>query len=247
MLIIGTLGNISLAGFQNPALQAIVNIVQPTSFQQSIGNVFSYGLFCVGVWAFRNYLMNYNWRITLVWTNCFNVVNAAITFTIIYDTFGVCQNAWFYVFGTQILQLIVGIAQVLGSLAIVEVSPAGLEATVYELLTTVHNGAITITSVLTERMIGPLDLGGIETPTAYEARKAYYNQQMDYGTWISMGIILVGTFGFMLCQPMNKEQCRQWRDRKAWNVWYVGVINLVLAFGPSSYSIFLTLNTLINP
>lgn len=248
MLIVQNLGNIAFAGFVSPAFQAIANIVTPTTLQQSIGNIFSWGLFSCGVWIFRKFFMNSNWRFTLVWTNCLAILNAAINFAIIYDWGGVCQNPWFYTFGTQILSITVGIAQVLSSLAVVEISPPGLEATVYELLTTVHNGAITLTGVMTEKMITPLHIDEITNKTTYLANQEYFNSQMGIATWITMAFILFGTFGFMWFMPKNKDECRRWRDTTGcWESTGMGLLNIAMAIVPCGYSITSTIMTLISP
>eukprot|EP00438_Fugacium_kawagutii_P015177 Skav227602 [mRNA] locus=scaffold1141:353819:355849:+ [translate_table: standard] len=46
------------------------------------------------------------------------------------EAWGVGQDGWFYAFGSNILMIIQGIAQVLSSLAVVEISPSGYEASV---------------------------------------------------------------------------------------------------------------------
>merc|ERR1719460_3060427 len=81
-------------------------------------------------------------------TQAFVGICSALAIMIVYDTFGISQNGWFYMFQNSIPMLIQGIGQVVGSLAVVEISPPGLEATVYELLTSATNGAISLSTTL---------------------------------------------------------------------------------------------------
>merc|ERR1719215_342678 len=71
-------------------------------------------------------------------------MNGIFQFVMIYNVGGFGQTGWFFVFGNNILAIIQGVAQVLSSLAVVEVAPKGFEASVYEFLTTMHNAGITL-------------------------------------------------------------------------------------------------------
>jgi len=249
MLIFQCFGNITLAGMLSPAFQALLRVVTPTTVQQSIGNIIAYGMLAVGVYLFRLYFRNMNWRYTLGWTNMFNVFTTAINFPVINNWGGWGQNAWFFVIGTNAPQLVVGIGQVLTSLAVVEVSPSGLEATVYEIITTMNNAAITMCNLLTAKLIAPFDLDQISGPHAldiYHSRQSYWNDQMNKSNYLTMGIIFCATCTFVWCFPRSREQCQEWKAVEGfWRTWPVGLLNVVLVLGLDVYSIWGTLSTLV--
>merc|ERR1712183_332135 len=80
---------------------------------------------------------------------------------IVYDTWGISRNGWFYMFQANVPNFIQGVGQVVSSLAVIEVSPPGLEATIYELLISANNGAISMSSVLQTVFGRVFDVDGI--------------------------------------------------------------------------------------
>merc|ERR1712137_1141431 len=243
MLILNNLFNITFAGFANPATAAIQDITSVSTLMALTGNMVGMGLFSIGVCIFRNYFMNVNWRYTLLWTNCFNVVNIALFFPMIYNWAG-AQNGWFVSIAPSILQIIVGIAQVLTSLAVVEISPPGMEATVYEFLTQVHNAAITLNTIFSSDLIEALDIGGFNDKTEYLQKQEYYNRQMDTGTLIAIGICGLGIVLASLTLPKDKATCHTWLNKQGWNNPWVGAFNLVLAMGLAWFSLVRTFQKL---
>lgn len=237
MLILNNITNITLAGFANPATSAINTITSPSTLMALTGNLIGMGLFSIGVCIFRNYFMNVNWRYTLLWTNCFNIVNIALFFPMIYNWAG-AQNGWFVSIAPSILQVIVGIAQVLTSLAVVEISPPGMEATVYEFLTTVHNAAITINGVISSDFICWVGISGITNETTYMADQAHYNKQMDIGSWWAMLIVAVGSALAYVTLPKDKDTCHVWLNKKSWQNGGVGCLNLAIALIPAWWSLY---------
>merc|ERR1719460_649339 len=80
---------------------------------------------------------------------------------IVFDTWGISQNGWFYMFQTNIPNMIQGLCQVLSCLAVIEISPAGLEATIYELLISSSNGALALSAALQSQFAKPFHLDSI--------------------------------------------------------------------------------------
>jgi len=144
------------------------------------------------------------------------------------------------------LQVIVGIAQVLTSLAVVEISPPGMEATVYEFLTTVHNAAITINGVLSSDFICWIGIGGISNKTTYDADQSYYNKQMDIGSWWAMLIVAVGTALACVTLPKDKDTCHTWLNKKSWQNPGVGCLNLAIALIPAWWALARVFEKLFN-
>lgn len=245
MLILNNMFNITLAGLANPAQFALQQITSPSTLMVLTGAVIGMGLFSIGVWLFRSYFMNVNWRFTLFWTNCFNIVSIALFFPMIYN-WGGAQNGWFISIAPAILNIIVGIAQVLTSLAVVEIAPPGMEATVYEFLTTVHNAAISMNNVISSDFICWLGISGIQDEASYIADQAHYNKQMDIGSWWAMLIVVVGTGLAYITLPKDKETCHTWLNKKSWQNAGVGCLNLAIALIPAWWALIRVFQKLFN-
>merc|ERR1712227_272719 len=147
-LVIQNVGSVGIAGMGNPAGNIIASIAAPSTFQVSVGSSVGMMFFLVGVWIFRTWFMNRNWRFTFVWTEILLLSSLVLNMLVIYNAWGVGQNGWFYMMSGTLPSVIAGIQQVLTSLAVAEISPAGSEATVYEFLVTCHNSAIALSSNL---------------------------------------------------------------------------------------------------
>merc|ERR1712196_519105 len=136
------MGFISIAHLGNPTNSAIGSIVVATPLLLNASGLVGQLLFLGGVWLFRRYFMATNWRFTCCWTGLLQQLETIFVFAVIYDFAGIGQSGAFYCFGDVIVNIVSGIAQVVSSLATIEIARPGLEATTYELLVTVHNCAI---------------------------------------------------------------------------------------------------------
>merc|ERR1719379_303911 len=121
-LIIFCVSSTAIASLQNPGLNIIANIAAPSTFQISIGTLIGNLLFLLGVWAFRTYFLNTNWRLTFVWTALLLALNGCFQLMMIYNAWGIGQTGWFYALGSNIMLLIQGVQQVLSSLSVMEIS-----------------------------------------------------------------------------------------------------------------------------
>merc|ERR1719361_24621 len=158
MLIVQNIGIQGIAGMLNPALAPIAMIANASNFQTSLGVFLGNAMFVAGVWLFRKYLIAYNWRFTLIWTHGMISICGILSVMIVYDTWGISQNGWFYMFQSNIPSVIQGLCQVLSCLAVIEISPAGLESTIYELLISSMNGALALSAALQSQLAAPFQL-----------------------------------------------------------------------------------------
>jgi len=227
-LIFFSLGNTVFATLLNPAAQIISDIAKPTVLQTSLGTFFGNVLFLAGVWIFRTYFMNKNWRITFAWTSALLALQHIFELVVIYNVGGIGQNGWFYAFGNCILNIIQGISQVLSSLAVVEISPAGHEAAVYEFLTTMFNAGITLSANIQNILVPMFKLNEVAAATYNAATKDEYNSRMANATYCVIVVNVVGTLIFMWLQPKNKAQCKDWLEAPRWKKCGVGALSLVI-------------------
>jgi len=232
-LLAFSLMNMALASLINPAQNAITEIANPSPAQISIGNLTGQVLFLIGVSIFRTYFMDKNWRITFCWTTVMLSLNQVFMIMIIYNSFGIGRNGWFFALGNNLLNIVQGITQVLSSLAIVEISPPGHEASVYEFLTTMHNAGITLNQNLGNAFMSMLGVSSFD-PEAYNkagpgsAYQDMYNSRMANATWLTMVFNIVGALIVMWFCPKNKVHTREWLENRWWHTVSVGLVCAVV-------------------
>merc|ERR1719240_1233535 len=118
-------------------------------------------------------------------------MNGCLQLMIIFNVWGVGQSGWFYAFGSNIMLLIQGVQQVLSSLAVIEVSPPGFEASVYEFLISVGNSGISLNANLMNIFVPLFHLNGINGVSYENAKKhdpalhAHYNSQLASATYFT--------------------------------------------------------------
>lgn len=254
MLLVQNLGIQGISGMQNPALNLIAMVANPSNFQSSLGVFLGNATFVVGVWLFRKYLIAYNWRITLIWTHGMISICGLLSIMIVWDTWGISQNGWFYMFQSNIPMVIQGLCQVLSCLAVIEISPVGLESTIYELLISSMNGAQSLGVALQSQLAAPFQLDVTQSNwTSYgcdaaksagvsrnETMCGSYETRMSSATWMTLGINLAGVLLFLWFMPKNAAHCREWAAVESWKSNWVAVLNICVFGGPFIYSMYTT-------
>jgi hypothetical protein len=245
-LIVGMLLNMSLASLTNPAQNVLQQIVQPSSLNQSVGSMFGSIIFLIGVWVFRTYLMDRNWRYTFVATGLIMALNCLFQYVMIYNWWGIGQNPWFFVFGNNVLQIIVGVSQVLSSLAVVEIAPRGFEASVYEFLTTMHNAGITLNLNIMSIFqpifgVNSIIASGHDYHNETNAEHSADDRKMADATSFTLivNITFVLIVAFMI--PKDKAQCKDWLEapgfwRSSWN----GLLGSLFGWGCLGFSLLVS-------
>lgn len=224
-LILQALGAIAFTAMQNPAANILSSIASPSTLQSGVGASFGNIIFVIGVWVYRSYLLNYNWRIIFLWTSVLTALNAGFQFVVIYNAWGIGQDGWFYGFGSNVTLFVQGIAQVLGSQAVAEFAPPGFEASVYEFMSTMHNTAGTLSANLQNLFVPVFQLNDISTKSYVPSVD---NPHLAGATWLTLAVNVVSAFVVMWVQPSGTEQTRQWAKDSRWHRTSVGVANLLV-------------------
>ena len=121
---------------------------------------------------------------------------------------------------------VAGISQVLFSLAVIELSKPGLEATTYELVITVCNAALTVSSIIATQLLSPLDAAGCSSydddyvcPSNTVAVNSANSFNASNGpsrfteyTLVLTGISIGCTLLFTPLLPKDKAQCHKWKE-----------------------------------
>jgi len=239
MLLIECYGINGLAAMLNPANANIQSICRPNNIQLGIGAFIGNVFFVIGVWIFRAVFMTKNWRFTLFLTQALTAVANFLAIMAVYDTFGISRNGWFYMIQSSVPSIIQGMGQVVASLAVVEVSPPGLEATVYELLISASNGAISL-GVGFQTMFGNVfKLSEINSHT-FPDHVHLYEERMGMATIFGLCVNIGAAAIFMWTLPTGPAQCKEWSGRTWWHKNWVAWLNIVVFGGPfiwANYSV----------
>merc|ERR1712048_1106128 len=103
--------------------------------------------------------------------------------------------------GNSIPLLIQGIGQVVGSLAVVEVSPPGLEATIYELLTSATNGAISLSTTLQTTFGKVFGVDEVTYKNFFGPKHDEFVKRMAWATMFCLAVNVVSAGIFMWFLP----------------------------------------------
>jgi hypothetical protein len=240
-LIVFCITSTSVASLQNPGLNVIANVVAPSTFQLSVGTLFGNSLFLIGVWFFRTYFMNRNWRFTFVWTALLLASNGCFQLIMIFNAGGFGQSGWFYAFGNNIMLLVQGVQQVLSSLSVIEISPPGFEASVYEFLISVGNSGISLNGNIMNFLLPVFSLNGI-APNYHHVDQVehdHYNTLLASATYFTIAVNAGAALVFCWFLPKSKQQCRDWYAQ--WQRPATGIFNLSLGWGVLLFSLTISL------
>jgi len=246
-LLIYSVGIMGIASMLNPATNQVASIASPSTIQVGLGVLLGNVLFVGGVWLFRKFFLHTNWRVTLFLTQALIALCSALSVMIVYDTWGISRNGWFYMFQANVPNFIQGVGQVVGSLAVVEVSPPGLEATIYELLTSATNGAIALEASLQTTFGHMFNLDEINSDTFFGPHQTEFADRLAHATLFALAVNITAAVVFVWFLPKNPEQCKDWSSKKSWHTNAVGLLNLVVFAGPFIYANASTLAMVADP
>lgn len=249
MLLIQAVGIQAVASMINPANNEIASIAKPTNIQSGIGAFLGNLLFVAGVWVFRKFFLQKNWRFTLFMTQSMTAVCSALAIMIVYNTWGISRNGWFYMFQANVPNFIQGVGQVVSSLAVIEVSPPGLEATIYELLISAFNGALALAAVLQTQFGRLFSLEDINAQAFVDHPDMIptYERKLATATIFCFIVNILGAAVFMWFLPKNPSQCRQWMDKKSWHTNGAATVNLLVFGLPYLYANYQVIAEMADP
>jgi hypothetical protein len=199
-----------------------------------------------GIWVFRRFFMAKSWRVVLFMSQFFLALAGALSLMSIYDTWGISRNGWFYMFSSYMPAIIQGIGQVVSSLAIVEIAPKGLEATVYELLISANNGAMSLNTAFMTVFAAPFQLDDVNSESwdQYPEMVPTYQSRMMWATVFSLIVNVVGASVFMWFLPRNAQQCQEWSAKKSWHNRWAAILNICIFAVPFVYANYTTLSSI---
>lgn len=198
---------------------------------------------------FRKFFLQTNWRFTLFMTQAMTGLCSALAIMIVYDTWGISRNGWFYMFQSNIPNFIQGIGQVVSSLAVIEISPAGLEATIYELIISSMNGANALAAVLQTQFGGLFSVEDINAQAFHDHPEMIptYEGKLATATLFCLLVNVAGAAVFMWFMPKNPAQCRAWMNKKSWHTNGSAALNAVVFGLPFIYANYQVIQEIADP
>lgn len=220
-LIVYVIGIGALTNFTNNAnIYMQYYIIQLTNFEAGIDTITSYGALAFAIWIFKTYLINKNWRYTQYGSTIISSVLGLLWLLVFYNVGGL-MDPWFTIFIDLDTSFVSGISQVLYSLSVIELAKPGLEATTYELIITVGNAALTVSSIIATQLLSPMDAAGcsddecpsttvnVNSVAGFDASDG--PSRFTYYTLVLTGISIFFCVVFTQFLPQNKAQCHEWK------------------------------------
>jgi len=177
------------------------------------------------IWLFQKYLIRRNWRITQYCSVIFSAVLGFLWFFAYWDVGGT-RTPWFTIFVDLDQSFAQGIAQVLFSMAVIELSKPGQEATTYELVITVANAAKTLCSVIGTQLLSPMGASDCSEPDTNDCSDDSVDTYstdtyLDSGgpirysnySLLVISIMVASAFAFTPFLPSGIEECDAWSKK----------------------------------
>merc|ERR1712127_798586 len=165
------------------------------------------------------------------------------------------MDGWFFMAQTAVPMLIQGLNQVLSCIAVIEIAPAGLEASIYELLISSMNGAQSLNAVLQTALAKPWHLAEITSKnwvyyhcaknngTEWQVERnetvcSTYENNLAGASWMTLCVNVGAICIFCWCMPKNAQHCREWRDKISWHTPGVAALSTFVFVAPFTYAIY---------
>ena len=222
-LLIFTVGTRCLTNFTSSAnIYMQYSVIKLSNFQAGIDTITTYSSLSGAIWLFKTFLLNKDWRHTQYGSTIIASILGFLWLLVYYNVAGL-RNGWFTIFIDLDQSFVSGITQVLFSLAVIELSKPGLEATTYELIITVANAAGTVNGIIATQLLTPLNSVAcsdandncpsntvdVNDGEHFEATDGPNRFTIYCVTLISISVACCLMFTQFL--PRSKEQCYEWK------------------------------------
>lgn len=131
----------------------VFNVIKLTNLQLGISNIIAFLATGGGIYLFRKYLMDKNWRITQ-YCSFLSQAFFSLLMLLPYNNIDDFANPWFIIFAGVMATFAQSFCQCLYGLAVIEISEIGQEASTYELIVSAHNAAGLIGSLVSTQLLG---------------------------------------------------------------------------------------------
>ena len=196
-----------------PSIASVIfmyDVIKLTNLQIGLLTLLSYMALLSGIFVFRYYLMNKNWRISQYSSFLLGAVFGLLMIPSYYDIHNLA-NAWYLISISFISSFAAGFSQTLYGLATIEVANKGQEAMTFELIVSGHNSAQTISSIIATQLLSSTNAMKVSDESLQSFQQSGGPKSFTDYTWIIFAINIIGTFAFTSFLPKQKDQCQEWR------------------------------------
>lgn len=159
-LIIYVIGMHAFTNFiSNAAVYLQYYVIGLTNFQSGVDSITTSLATALGIQLFQRYLIKYNWRYTSYLSSILTAFFSFLWIFAFYDVGGL-RNGNFTIFIDVDQSFTEGMSKILYSLTVLELAHPGLEATTFELITSVSNAGMSLSTILATQLLTPLRANG---------------------------------------------------------------------------------------
>ena len=239
MLIYACLGSTFAAMSSSASTLLQYEVLQLSNLQSGIDAITTNLTLLCGIFLFRKYLLNYNWRVTQYASSIILAI-FGLLFLFAYNNVGGLLNAWFTIFINLSQAFAGGITQVLYGVTVIEIAKVGQEAITYELIISAHNAASTVSTAIATQFLGVtnslpctpsidfpstcLNSSVIGGPTSCASNTVNVNsictfegtggpRKFSDNAWLIFGINIIGLLLFTQYLPSTKAECQEWKEK----------------------------------
>lgn len=155
-LIVFVIGIHAFTNFiSNAAIYLQYYVIGLTNFQSGIDSISTSLATAMGIRLFQTHLMKYNWRYTSYLSSLLTAAFSLLWILAFHNILGL-RNGNFTIFIDVDQNFTEGMAKVLYSLTVLELAQPGLEATTFELITSVSNAGMSLSTILATQLLTPM-------------------------------------------------------------------------------------------
>lgn len=206
-------------------------IIELSNLQTGIDTICKNVALVLGIWIFQKFLIKKSWRITSYGSTILISLFSLLWIPAFYNVSGL-RNGWYTIFIDIDQTFAIGLGQVLLSMATIELSYSGLEATTYEFLMSLANSVATIKGILSTQLLFTVNANGCDGSDGSDdsvdsvntcpsntvdisSEEAFENtngpEKFTNYTLLIIGISFGFCFMFTNFLPKSKEQCIEWK------------------------------------
>ena len=206
------------------------------NLQAQLSGIIGNGIFIVGLFIVKRYLLKTNWRVIIAGTTVLlNIIDAVFTYFTVYD---VIRNQYFYLGETVVVMVPAAARFMVTTFVVVEVAKDGQEGMTYSLLTMLHNLGGPMARAFSNQIFAWFD--GLSDVNNYHQDTSSFRNTVAYSYALSYGCS-IGALALLPLLPSQKAETHARLEHGPRSVWY-GRIAVVLVVCSWIYAV--TLNIL---
>jgi len=185
------------------------------NLQAQLSGIIGNGIFIVGLFVVKRYLLHTNWRHIIAGTTVLlNIIDAVFTYCTIYN---VIRNQYFYLGETVVVMVPAAARFMVTTFVVVEVAKDGQEGMTYSLLTMMHNLGGPMARAFSNQIFAWFD--GLSEVDNYVSDTPSFRNTVAYSYAVSYGCSLLALLLLPL-MPTQKADTQKKLEESPTSKWY---------------------------